>query len=144
MKFFVITLIASVLLFFSGPILPDLTHGLIGSGYIGFAVVTSIIIFVYSIVAIFVIAVKKKDCPNADEVKAFEKKAISIFLIILAYILAYNLVGPFIGRGAILLLILVSLIAIPFIIHKRYKNNEKKEANNVLEQLSNSYWEDKK
>ena len=70
MKFFVITLIASVLLFFSG-LLPDLTHGLIGSGYIGFAVVTSIIIFVYSIVAIFVIAVKKKDCPNADEVKAF-------------------------------------------------------------------------
>lgn len=144
MKFFVITLIASVLLFFSGPILPDLTHGLIGSGYAGFAIVTSIIIFVYSIVAIFVIAVKKKDCPNADEVKAFEKKAISIFLIILAYILAYNLVGPLIGRGAILLLILVSLIAIPFIIHKRYKSNEKKEANNVLEQLSNSYWEDKK
>lgn len=143
MKFFVITLIASILLFFSG-LLPDLTHGLIGSGYIGFAVVTSIIIFVYSIITIFVIAVKKKDCPNADEVKAFEKKAISIFLIILAYILAYNLVGPFIGRGAILLLILVSLIALPFIIHKRYKSNEKKEANNVLEQLSNSYWEDKK
>lgn len=143
MKFFVITLIASILLFFSG-LLPDLTHGLIGSGYIGFAVVTSIIIFVYSIVAIFVISVKKKDCPNADEVKAFEKKAISIFLIILAYILAYNLVGPLIGRDAILLLILVSLIALPFIIHKRYKSNEKKEENNVLEQLSNSYWEDNK
>lgn len=143
MKFFVITLLASVLLFFSA-LLPDLTHGLIGSGYIGFAVVTSIIIFVYSIIAIFVIAVKKKDCPNADEVKAFEKKAISVFLIILAYILAYSLAVTFIGGGAILLLILGSLIAIPFIIHKRYKSKEKKEANNVLEQLSNSYWEDKK
>lgn len=79
MKFFVITLIASVLLFFSGPILPDLTHGLIGSGYAGFAIVTSIIIFVYSIVAIFVIAVKKKDCPNADEVKRLRKKQFQYF-----------------------------------------------------------------
>lgn len=144
MKFFIVCAIVSVLGFF--PSMLFAIEIVDNDIFVYTVLISSIFTFVYSIIAIIVISVKKKDCPNAGEIKAFEKKAISVFLIILAYILAYGLAVTFIstGGGIILLLILVSLIAIPFIIHKRYKSKEKNEANNVLEQLSNNYWEDNK
>ena len=144
MKFFIVLAVLSVLGFFPSMLFAiEVVHNDI---FVYTVLISSIFTFVYSIIAIIVISLKKKDCPNAGEVKAFEKKAISVFLIILAYILAYGLAVTFIstGGGIILLLILVSLIAIPFIIHKRYKSTEKKDANNVLEQLSNNDWEDNK
>ena len=107
------------------------------------AVVSFIFTFVYSVIAIIVIFIKKKDCPNVRDIKAFEKKSILIFCAIFAYVFLFGLVAV-IGEMctvlafAVLALIFVSLASTPVVIHIWYRHLENNEARKVFDVLTNN------
>lgn len=143
MKFFITTLIASVAVFCSAPFLDDETS-------IGCAVITSIYTFVYSIVAIIVISVKKKDSANISDVKAFQKKVILTFLVLSAFLILLCLAWFVMSEGqeilafVILVLILFSLISVPVIIQTRYRCQESEDKTRFLENLADNNQENEK
>jgi len=143
MKFFITTLIASVAVFCSAPFLDDETS-------IRCAVITSIYTFVYSIVAIIVISVKKKDSANISDVKAFQKKVILTFLVLSVFLILLCLAWFVMSEGqeilafVILVLILFSLISVPVIIQTRYRRQESEDKMRFLENLADNNQENEK
>ncbi len=147
MIFFIVLAVVSVIGFFPSMLF---TAEIMNSETLFFIVMINFIFtFVYSVIAIIVISVKKKDCPNVCDIKAFENKSISIFWVIFAFILLFGLVCVIGGSHtilafAILVLLLVSLISMPVVIHTMYRRQEKKEVIKVFEELTNNNQENEK
>lgn len=143
MKFFITTLLASIAIFCTAPFLEEETA-------IGCAVITSIFTFIYSIIAIIVISVKKKDSANISDVKVFGKKVILTFLVLSAFLILFflGLIAMSVAQGIlaffILMLLLASLISVPVIIHARYRRQENKDKMRFLEDLADNNQENEK
>lgn len=92
--------------------------------------------FGYSIIALIIISIKKKDAANVSDVKKFQKNVFLVFLVLLACLLVLSCAVIFPSISFIfLLLLLVFLIAVPVFLSKKYRHQEKKKERDILAEL---------
>lgn len=93
--------------------------------------------FGYSIIALIVISIKKKDAANVSDVKRFQKNVFLVFLILLVCFLGFSCAVIFPSISFIFLLMLLAfLIAVPVFLSKKYRYQEKKKKRIFLRNFS--------
>ena len=92
--------------------------------------------FGYSIIALIIISIKKKDAANVSDVKKFQKNVFLVFLVLLACFLVFSCAVIFPSISFIFLLLLLAfLIAVPVFLSKKYRHQEKKKEKDILAEL---------